>query len=139
MMTELRHMQRRPVTEKQDRSMSVISFKQLDWTDLIVNITDISPQGAGIEGERRIDPGFVWFPDTIDGRKGGLLMWSKQHGTKYRGGVRFVSISPVDEESVQEKIAGSGPMKDPAIVIETILESLKKNGPEARWDPELDL
>ncbi len=139
MMTEMRLMPRQPVLDKKDYSMSVISFKRLDWTDLVVSIVDMSPQGAGVEVESRMDPGFVWFSDTIDGRKGGLLVWSKQLGNKYRGGIKFVPLSPDEEQRVQEKLAGSGPLKDPTVVVDTILDSLKKSGAESHWDPELDL
>ncbi len=148
MMTELRHLKRQPVTDKKDYAMSLISFKQLEWTDLVVDIVDISPQGAGIEVERRtdpgfvrMDPGFVWFSDMVDGLKGGLLMWSKQLGNKYRGGIKFVPLSTEEEQNVQEKLASAEAMKDPTIVVDTILDSLKKSGAESRWafDLELDL
>ena len=131
MMTEMRLMPRKPVMEKKDYSMSVISFKRLDWTDLVVSIVDMSPQGAGVEVESRIDPGFVWFSDTVGGRKGGLLMWSKQLGNKYRGGIKFAPLSPDEEQSIQEKLAGSGPLRDPTVVVDTILDSLKKSGAES--------
>lgn len=139
MMTEMRLMPRKPVVEKKDYSMSVISFKRLDWTDLVVSIVDMSPQGAGVEVESRIDPGFVWFSDTVGGRKGGLLMWSKPLGNKYRAGIKFAPLSPDEEQGIQEKLAGSGPLRDPTVIVDTILESLKKSGAESRRDPELDL
>lgn len=138
MMTEMRHMPRQPVMDKKDYSMSVISFKQMDWTDHVANVVDTSPKGAGIEVARRIDPGFVWFFDTVDGRKGGMLMWSMQREGKYRGGIKFVDLTPDEERHVEEKLAGSGPQKDPTIVVDTILESLKKNVEDSPWDAELD-
>jgi len=139
MMTEMRLMPRQPVMDKKDYSMSVISFKRLDWTDIVVSVVDMSLQGAGVEVEGRVEPGFVWFSDTVDGKKGGLLMWSKRLGSKYRGGIKFVPLSPDDEQRVQEKLAGSGEVKDPTVVVDTILDSLKKGGAESQWDPELDL
>ena len=139
MMTEMRLVPRQPVMDRKDHPMSVISFKRLDWTDLVVSVVDISPQGAGVEVENRVDPGFVWFSDTVGGRKGGLLMWSKQLGNKFRGGIKFAPLSPDEEQSIQEKLAGSGQLKDPTVIVDTILESLKKSGVESRWDPESDL
>ena len=128
MMSEMRLMPRQPVMEKKDYSMSVISFKRLEWTDLVVSVVDMSPQGAGIEVESKMDPGFVWFSDTVDGRKGGMLMWSKQLGNKYRGGIKFAPLSPDEERSIQEKLSGSGPLRDPTVIVDTILDSLKKSG-----------
>jgi hypothetical protein len=128
MMIEMRQIPRQPVMDGKDYSMSVISFKRLDWTDLVVSVVDMSPQGAGIEVEKRIEPGFVWFSGKVNDKKCGLLMWSKQRGSRYRGGIRFVPISPDEEQSVQEKLEGSGPLKDPTIVVDTILDSLKKSG-----------
>jgi len=138
MATDMRHMPRQPVMDKKDYSMSVISFKRMDWTDLVASLVDMSPQGAGIEVERRIDPGYVWFSDTVDGRKGGMLMWSMQRGGKYRGGIKFVDLTPEEEQHVEEKLAGSGPLKDPAVVVDMILESLQKNVEDSPWDAELD-
>ncbi len=128
MMIEMRHIPRQPVTDRKYYSMSMISFKRLDWTDLVVNVVDMSSQGAGIEAEKRVEPGFVWFSDKVNNKKGGLLVWSKRNGSKYRGGIRFVSVSPDEEQSVREKLEGSGPLKDPTIVIDTILDSLKRSG-----------
>ena len=138
MATEMRHMPRQPVMDKKDYSMSVISFKRMDWTDLVASLVDMSPQGAGIEVERKIDPGYVWFSDTVDGRKGGMLMWSMQRGGKYRGGIKFVDLTPEEEQHVEKELAGSGPQKDPAVVVDMILGSLQKNVEDSRWDAELD-
>ena len=87
-----------------------------------------------------MDPGFVWFSEKVDGSRGGLLMWSKQLDDKYRGGIKFVPISPDDEQNVQKKLAESGPLKNSSVVVDTILASLQKSeAAESRWDPELDM
>ena len=78
MSVEMRHLARAPVGEKKDCAMSVISFKSLGWTDAVANLVDISPEDLGIEVQKRMEPGFVWFYDKVDGQNGGLLMWSKQ-------------------------------------------------------------
>ncbi len=128
MMIEMRHAPRQRVTEKKSYSMSVISFKRLEWNDLVVRVVDISPQGAGIEVESGIEPGFVWFSNKVDDKKGGLLMWSKQFGGRYRGGIKFVPLSVEEEQSTEQRLTGSGPFRDPTAIVDTIIESLKKSG-----------
>jgi hypothetical protein len=113
--------------EKKDCAMSVISFKSLDWTDAVADLVDISPEGLGIEARTPMEPGFVWFYDMIDGQKGGLLMWSKQFGNRFRGGIRFVPLAPDTARRVQENIEGLGPLRNPEDVINAILESLQNN------------
>lgn len=108
--------------------MSVISFKHLDWTDLVANIVDISRTGVGIEVQAQMEPGFVWFYDHVDGQKGGLLLWSRRQGQGgiYRGGVKFVPLSPESAQRVQENIEGLGPLRDASDVINAITESMQK-------------
>jgi hypothetical protein len=131
MMIEMRHTPREPVAGGTKAYwMSVISFKRLDWTDLIAKVVDVSPLGIGIEARSKIDPGFVWFSEKVDGHQGGLLLWSKQHDSdgKYRGGIRLVPLDPDEAKVLQEKIKNAGPVKDPSVIVDTILDSLKKSG-----------
>jgi hypothetical protein len=128
MMTEMRHLPRIPAADIKAYWMSLVSFKRLDWSDLIAKVVDTSPLGVGIEAGRKIDPGFVWFSESIDGHQGGLLMWSRQHDSKYRGGIRLVPVTPDEAKSIQEHISKAGQMKDPIVIVDTILESLKKSG-----------
>jgi len=130
MMIEMRHTPRETVAETKAYWMSVISFKRLDWTDLIAKVVDMSPLGVGIEARSKMDPGFVWFSEKVDGQQGGLLMWSKQRDSdgKYRGGIRLVPLDPDEAKILQEKIKKAGPMKDPIVLVDTILDSLKKSG-----------
>lgn len=128
MMNEMRHMPRETVTETKAYWMSVISFKRLDWTDLVAKVVDMNPLGVGIEAGSKIDPGFVWFSEKVDGHQGGLLMWSKQTNGKYRGGIRLVPVTQDEAKNIQEQINKAGPMKDPIVIVDTILDSLKKSG-----------
>ncbi len=128
MMNEMRQLARQPVAETMDHEMSIISFKRLDWTALMAKVIDRSPQGVGIEARSKVEPGFVWFSEKIEGSRGGLLMWSRQLDEKYRGGIKIVPLSPADEQGVQERLEEAGQLKDPAIVANAILDSLKKSG-----------
>jgi hypothetical protein len=128
MMIEMRHMARQPIADTRSHRMNVISFKRLDWTELTATIVDLSPQGVGIVAQNKMEPGFVWFREKVDGSRGGLLMWSRQLDNKYRGGIRLVPLSPEDEQIVQKRIAASNRETDPTIIVDTILDSLKKSG-----------
>ncbi len=128
MTIEKRQIPRQPVAGTMAYWMSVISFKRLDRTDLIAKVMDMNPLGAGIEAGSKIDPGFVWFSEKVDGYQGGLLMWIKQRDGKYRGGVRFVPVTPEEARNIQEQINKPGPIKDPTVLMDTILDSFKKSG-----------
>jgi hypothetical protein len=125
---ELRQVSRQRVSYSRPCWMNVISFKKMTSKDLIVKVVDTSPQGVGIEASHKVEPGFVWFPEEVDGHRGGLLMWSKKVDSVYRGGIKFVSLSPEHERIIEEIFAEDGPLKDPLAVAETMLESYRKSG-----------
>ncbi len=91
-MDRMRKVERQPVFDSRMYWMNVISFKRLEWTELIAKVVDISSQGVGIEARSKVEPGFVWFSEKVDGSRGGLLMWSRQFDSTFRGGIRFVPL-----------------------------------------------
>src|SRR5574337_46509 len=126
-MAEMRMVQRQPIMVKRDCSMGVITFKELTWTDHSARIVDINKSGVGIESEKGVEPGFVWFKDRVWGHRGGLLLWSKQIGPRYRAGIRFVPLSPQEEQAVQNQAAPPGsqkPLVNPEKIVATLIESL---------------
>lgn len=126
---ENRQAHRSPIVVHRACSLGVIAFKHLEWKDHMARIVDLSRIGVGIESEERIEPGFVWFRDRVGGHKGGILMWSRPQGRKYRSGVRFVSLTHDEEQYVQEQMTQTrshAPVRDPEAIIMTIIESLKK-------------
>jgi len=128
-MAEMRNIQRQPIMVKRECPLGIIAFKQLTWTDHIARIVDINKLGVGIEVSSCVEPGFVWFKDRVWGHRGGLLLWSKQVGTAYRAGIKFLSLSPEEEQSLQRHIVQSGihrPLADPERVVVSLIESLKK-------------
>jgi len=130
-MAELRNIQRQPITVKRDCSLGIIAFKQLTWSDHVARIVDINKQGVGIELGSFVEPGFVWFKDRVWGHRGGLLLWSKPVGATYRAGIKFLSLSPDEEQSLHRNIVQSGvqrPLADPEKVVALLIESLKKEG-----------
>ncbi len=126
-----RHAIRQLITVHRDCVLGLISFKHLEWKDHLAQIVDISRSGVGIESATRIEPGFVCFNHRLGGHLSGVLLWSKQLGGKYRGGIRFVPLSSTQESWIREQISASPmhrPVRDPRAIIETIIESLQKDG-----------
>lgn len=128
-MVDHRNANRQPITVHRDCVLGLISFKELEWKDHLAHVVDISRNGVGIESHGRIEPGFVWFRERLGGHRSGVLVWSKQQGGRYRGGIKFAPLSPEQENFLRERISDSPPhrpVRDPGTIVSTILESLKK-------------
>jgi len=130
-MDEMRDVQRQPISVKRDCVLGIITFKQLKWKDHVAQIIDLSKKGVGVESITHLEPGFVWFRDRVGGYKGGVLVWSKQHGARYRAGIKFLFLSRDEEQSVQERLVQlkpHTPLRDPEEIIATLMESIDRNG-----------
>jgi hypothetical protein len=130
-MNDMRDVQRQPINVKRDCILGIITFKQLEWKDHVAQVVDLSKKGVGIESITHLEPGFVWFKDRVGGHKGGVLVWSKQLGTKYRAGIKFLIMSRDAEQSVQERLARlkpHTPLRDPEKIIATLMGSIDRNG-----------
>lgn len=126
--SEVRGIQRYPIAGHRDCSMGVIAFRQLEWTDLVARIVDMSVIGIGIEVNQMVEPGLVWFKESVGGYRSGILVWSKQDGHRYRAGIKFVSLSRDEEAYLQEQVKQSlprEPIRDPKQIISTLIESFK--------------
>jgi len=121
---------------KRDCAMDVIKFKELDRTDHRGHIVDISKSGVGIESNTPMEPGFVLFRNRIWGQHSGVLLWSRQVGTQYRSGIRFVPL-PHDaalgagNESVQS--GHREPLKDLEKIVKMMIEYIKEDTSLGRW------
>jgi len=107
--------------------MCVITFKDFSWKDQLALLKDLSTNGVGVESEKQIDPGFVWFRDRVGGYRGGVMMWSKQVGYHYRAGIEFISLTREAEQFVQSQVGllrANQRLRDPEAVISTIIQSL---------------
>jgi len=71
-------MKRRSISRERVCSIGVISFNNLDWSDHLVKIVDFSVTGIGIESDRLIEPGVIWFKENLYGQKYGSLVWCKK-------------------------------------------------------------
>ena len=124
---ELRKASRYPLAMQRDCAMCIITFKDLSWKDQLAFLKDISTNGVGVESEKRIDTGFVWFLERVGGHRGGVLMWSRQVAYNYRAGIQFVPLSRDAEEFVNSQVSllrDHKPLSDPTAIISTIMESM---------------
>jgi hypothetical protein len=127
-MDDHRHSQRQPTTTKRDCEVGIFTFKHLDWTNHHASIVDISNGGIGIELNTRTEPGIVWFKDRIFGQHSGVLLWSKQVGSQYRSGIRFMSLSHDIEQFVNNTGTQSmqrEPLKDLHKIVAMQIASIK--------------
>jgi hypothetical protein len=127
------------VVQLREFPFCIIPFKSLVSAVMVAHVVDISAKGVGIESGQQLEPGFVWFRDRIGGFKGGILVWSKQVGGKYRAGVRFVPLSREKELLVQDRITAVHPLQplhNPEVVISTILEAMTQDKTEDVKTPD---
>ncbi len=118
------------VTRNRDCSLGVISCRNLEWTDHRVKIVDLSVIGVGIESDRPLKPGIIWFKECLYGQKCGSLVWCKKIGSRYRAGIQFVSFSREQEEFLRkqiERLQCNEPLQDPEGFISTLIADIKKD------------
>jgi hypothetical protein len=111
-------------------SLGVISFNNLVRTDYLAKIVNRSIIGIGIETDHPIQPGVVWFKECVHGQKCGVLMWCAQIGSRYRCGIRFVSLTRVEEEYLRnqiDQVQPSKPVQDPDWIITRLNGCIPKN------------
>ena len=96
-MGEHRQARRQPTVMHRRCSMGLLSFTHLETSDHVVRIVDISSRGVGVESDEPIDPGLVWFHTRVEDHRGGILLWSRKQGDRYRAGIRFLFLSAEDE------------------------------------------
>jgi len=127
------------VDKRRELSLCIIPFKSLVCAVAVAHVVDLSRYGLGIESDQQLEPGFVWFKDRIGGFKGGLLVWAKKAGTKYRAGIKFVPLSRDKELLVQGRIDAIRPLQplhNPEVIISTILESMTQDQTGGQKTPD---
>ncbi len=115
-MDEKRRTQRKEVTWQPflsdlNGSVEVISFNNLVRTDYLAKILNRSIIGLGIETDLPIQPGVVCFKEFVYGQTCGVLLWRKQIGSRYRCGIRFLSLTRIEEEYLRYQIKQVEPSK----------------------------
>ena len=129
MRNELRQASRYPLAVQRDCSLCIITFKDLAWSDHVAHLKDISANGVGVESEKHIEAGFVWFRDRVGGHRGGVIMWSQKVGYNFRAGIQLVPLSREEEQFVQDQVGllrANQPLPQPEAIISTVMESLAR-------------
>ena len=96
-MDEHRQASRQPTDIQRRCSMGLLSFTHLDRSDHVVRIVDISSSGMGVESDEQMEPGLVWFYNSVEDYRSGILLWSRKQDDRYRSGIRFLSLTDEDE------------------------------------------
>jgi PilZ domain len=121
---------RHAIATDRDCRLGVISFENLIWTEHSVKIIDLSITGIGVETERQIEPGIVWFKEHVYGQRCGFLVWSKKSGDRYRSGIQFVSLTRSDEEYLHRQVSRvlpCEPFQDPDQVLVRMRDDINKD------------
>jgi len=119
-----------PKTGDSSSSLSIVTFKDTNWIDHTAQIMDVNESSVRVESDRPIDPGFVWFNDRVKGHKGGNVIWCQQFYGRYRAVLRLVSLTPDEEQLVQERSVPSSPHRphrSPEEIMATLTASMKRN------------
>jgi len=101
-------------------SLGLLSLTNLEMTDHVVRIVDISSEGIGVESDEQMEPGLVWFYTTVKDHRGGVLLWSRKQGDQYRAGIHFLSFSAEEERILRNWPPCPDPLR-PCIDIEEFI------------------
>lgn len=124
-----KRLRRHPLTVQRDCSLGVITFENLERTDHRARVVDLSATGIGIESERPIEPGVIWFKDSVYGQKCGILVWCQNNGFRYRAGIQFISLNQTEEECLRQQIEGPQLCKsvqDSQLIVAALIDSIRK-------------
>ncbi len=119
-----------PVSSDLNCYLGIISFNDLVRRDYLTRIVNRSIIGMGIEVGHPIQPGVVWFKERVNGQTCGVLMWCNQIGSRHRCGVRFVSLTRIEEEYLRcqiEQVKPFAPVQDPDRIITRLNGFIPKN------------
>jgi len=95
---------RRPISIERTCSLGLIAINTLEWTDHTVKIVDYSVIGIGIESDRPLEPGIIWFKKNLYGQRCGAVVWCKKNGIQYRAGIKFISLTREQEQYLRHQV-----------------------------------
>lgn len=109
-MDNVKHNQRKglkrySVTLERTCSLGVVTFQNPRARDYLARIVNISATGVGIASEQGIEPGIIWFKESLYGKKYGVLIWCRLEGLLYRGGIQFIHLTQAEDECFQSRIS----------------------------------
>ncbi len=109
-------------------SLGVVTFQNPRARDYFARIVNISATGIGIASEQGIEPGLIWFKESLYGKKYGVLIWCRLEGLLYRGGIQFIHLTQAEDECFQSQLSkqpGQAPF-DPEGDMGMLIASLKE-------------
>ena len=121
-------LKRYSVTLERTCALGVITFKNPRLRDYTARIVNISATGIGIESDQGIEPGIIWFKESVYGKKYGVLIWCKLEGFLYRAGIQFIRLTQAEEECLQRQISkqpGQAPIDAERGMVK-LMDSLKE-------------
>jgi hypothetical protein len=115
------------VPAERNCSLKIIAFKNFRLADHVARIVDVNSDGLGIEVEHCLEPGIIYFTESVYGKKYGILVWCKQETSRYRAGIQFISLTKAEEECLQLQIMQPRPgnaLHDPEPVIAKMMDTI---------------
>jgi len=129
-LTQRKEIKRHSVNSERYCTLRAVSCRDLNCTDQQVKIVDLSITGIGVECDRPLEPGIVWFKESVYGQKCGHIVWQKKNGSRYRVGVEFISLSRLEEDYLRqqlEPVAQGTAMQDPQEIIPKVLAAVSSD------------
>ncbi len=105
---ELRQHTRLPQGSTNGIAMRIAKFGTLEKSDMSVRTVDTSASGMGVEADVPLEPGFVWFRDTVEHHQCGVVVWTKGENNTCRAGIKFIPLA-----AAPEKITGHASTTQP--------------------------
>lgn len=136
-MGQRRQALRKPPAVYRKCSVGLLSFSDLEMSDHVVRIVDLSSRGVCVESDEQMEPGLVWFHTGVGDRRGGILLWSRKQDGGYRAGIRFLSLTDEDERLLRYWPPCSGKLR-PCSDLEEFITAWMKAG-RARGLPGSEL
>lgn len=112
-----------------DCALIDISFQNLECTDSVVRIANLSVTGLGIDSELPLEPGIILFKQAVYGQKFGILVWCEKIEERYRAGIEFAFFSHEIENYLQQQIEllqPNKPLDDPKQIIARLIERIRE-------------
>lgn len=109
---------------KRDCVFGLISFNDLEWSQHLAKVIDVSITGLGIESDKPFKPGLVSFKQCVCGNKFGLVVWCKEHDSGYRAGIEFISLARSEEDYIRKLVQQlpEGRIEDPKCLIKKLIK-----------------
>jgi hypothetical protein len=124
--SERKQIKRHSLISERHCSLRAVSCRTFTCTDQYVKIVDLSIIGIGVECDQPMDPGIIWFKESVYGQKWGHLVWQRKNGNRYRAGIEFISLSRLEEDYIIQRLEqgeNGRAIQDPEAIISRVITS----------------